>query len=102
MRLAGIRTISGTTDTPTAADVGYLLLCTNAAGCSLTINGAVFAADDMVYAIGTQGQVTFVEGSGSMAIETPETLLTEKAQAAAALLFTGSAAAQLVGQLERA
>ena len=102
MRLAGIRTISGTTDTPTAGDVGYLLLCTHASGCSLTINGAVFAANDMVYAIGTQGQITFVAGSGGMVIATPETLLTEKAQAAAALLFTGSAAAQLVGQLERA
>lgn len=101
-RIAGVRTITGTTDTPTAADAGFLLLCTNAAGCSLTINGAVFSANDLVYAIATQGQLTFVEGSGSMVISTAETLLTEKANAAGSLIFTGSAAAHLVGQLEPA
>lgn len=100
IQLAGIRTISGTTDTPTAADVGYLLVCTNAAGCTLTINGAVFAANDIVYAKGTQGQVTFAQGSGGMSIETAETLLTEKAHAFAALVFTGAAVASLTGQLE--
>lgn len=100
IQLAGIRTISGTTDTPTAADVGYLLLCTNAGGCTLTINGAVFAADDIVYAVGTLGQVTFAAGSGGMAISTAETLLTEKANAMAALVFVSSTAAFLTGQLE--
>ena len=64
-RLLGIRTVTGTTDTLTSADVGYLVRTTNSGATTITVPNSVFAANDIVYfEQGGTGQVTFANGAG--------------------------------------
>ena len=47
-QVRSIRTISGTADTPTAADAGRYLRCTSASAVTITIDDSVFSAGDVV------------------------------------------------------
>lgn len=47
-KVRSIRTITGTTDTPTAADAGRYLRCTNASAVTVTIDDNVFVPGDVV------------------------------------------------------
>jgi hypothetical protein len=62
--------INGTTLTLTrATHVGRFLWFSNASGCAVTVNGAEFAADDEVFFHNAAaGEITFIEGSGGIAI----------------------------------
>lgn len=97
---ATTRQIAGTTDTPTAADAKQWLETTNATAVSVTINGAVFAAKDIINVnqYGA-GQVTLVAGSGGMVLRTPATLKTRTQYSTIALRFISATEAVVFGDL---
>ena len=60
-----IRSITGTTDTPTTADVGKLLVVNNASQCTMTLNNSGWAAGDWFSVIsdGTGGVLFSASGT---------------------------------------
>lgn len=62
-------TVTGTTRTLSISDHGRVLICTNAAGCTITVpNSGVNNLEALIY--GTQGIITFVSGGGGNATAT--------------------------------
>lgn len=96
-----VRQITGTTDTPSATDTGKTLETTNAAATTITINGAVHAANDYftVEQYGA-GQVSFVAGSGGMVLRSELGKLKIGAQySGATVRFRSATEAVIVGNL---
>lgn len=99
-RLVGVRTVTGTTDTLTSADVGYLVRTTNASPVTITIPDDEFQANDIIYfEQGGAGQITFANGTG-FTHRTALTSVTRAQYSPAALIFTAVDAALLAGDLE--
>jgi len=64
-QVRSIRTVSGTTDTLTAADAGRYIRCTNAAAVAVTIDDALFSPGDVItIRQAGAGTVTVTAGSG--------------------------------------
>jgi hypothetical protein len=64
--LVGINSAETTTTrTAVIGDKGKATPCSNAAGCTVTMNQNVFAAGDVCHYYGTQGQVTIADGTAT-------------------------------------
>lgn len=93
------QTISTTTYTAVASDAGTRLRCTNAAGCTVTVNNGVFADEDELDIIGTLDQV-ILAGSATALKPADMQAHTRVAGSAMGLYFTGANNYDLTGDLE--
>jgi hypothetical protein len=101
----GIRIITGTSDTLTAADADRYLRCTNAGAVTVTVPPDASVA----FPVGTEvhlrqagaGQVTIAEGSG-VTVNTSETLALRKQHATITLLKVAADEWDLMGETEAA
>lgn len=93
------RTITGTADTPTAADAGYFIDTTNGSAVTITINGSLNLAtrQRIDFAQLGAGQVTFV-GSGATVNGTPGLKLRTQ-YSSCSLICTAADTYLLVGDL---
>lgn len=104
VQFPAIVVIPDATLTVTADHIGKILECSNAAGCDITFNTGVMSANEWVEAFGTQGQVTFTQGT-DFTIDKPPSLsrLTREAFCVArvtARVVGASTTSILVGDLE--
>lgn len=68
-----ITTVSAATLTIDASHIGYVIECTNAAGCNITLPENILAQRQWFKAYGTLGQVTFTQGT-NVQIDKPTSL----------------------------